>query len=505
MKPGPSTPLLPAILVAAALAAAARLPGPAAPPPDARIEWTDLDPAVVPPAADLRTGYLVVPEDRGVPAGRTVRLPFVIMKSRSGTPRPDPVLVSAGGPGGSILGRVRGRARNPLLEDRDVILLEQRGSRFSRPALAAPGIGEALRSGWGRRLNGDPDPAAVRRALGEALGEYRAAGIGLAHYATKDNAADIADLKRLLALDALNLYGSSYSTKIMLTVLRDAPEGIRAVILDSVLPPEANWDEDAPANILDAFRRLLTAARESGPLRERLAGFEERWRRLLAQANRRPLELAVKDPAGGSPMTVRLDAAGIMNCVYAALEDPEAILRLPLVVDEASRGRTGPLGPLAEAYLGSSQGYAWGARLAVWCAEEFPFERAGRIRRPSGMPRPLARFVQAAVPLEALTIWPQGSPTAVENRPVRSRVPALVAAGEFDPDTPVAWSRRTAAGLDNARLVVFAGMTHVPLFTHPEAGRIMREFLAAPLEPVAPGRAGQRRPFARALEDPPSP
>lgn len=505
MNRGPSRSLLPAALIAVALAAAARPPAPAASAPAARLEWADLDPSVVPPAADLRTGYLVVPEDREAPTGRTVRLPFVIMRSRSGAPRPDPVLVSAGGPGGSILGRVRGRARNPLLEDRDVILLEQRGTAFAQPALTAPRIAEALRSGWGTRLNGDPDPAAVRLALRETLREYGDEAIGLAHYATKDNAADIADLKRLLALGSLNLYGNSYSTKIMLTVLRDAPDGIRAVILDSVLPLEADWDEEAPANILDAFRRLITAARENGPLRDRLTGFEGRWRRFLVRADRHPVELAVKSPADGSPMSIRLDAAGIMNCVYAGLEDPAWIPRLPLAVDEASRGRTGPLGPLAEAYLGSSQGYAWGARLAVWCGEEFPFERPDRIRRPPGTPRELERFVQAAVPLEALTIWPQGTPEAVENRPVRSRVPALVTAGEFDPDTPVVWGRRTAAGLENAQLVVFAGMTHVPLFTHPEAGRIMREFLAAPLDRVKPGRTGERRPFARALDEPRSP
>jgi len=72
----------------------------------------------------------------------------------------------------------------------------------------------------------------------------------------------------------------------------------------------------------------------------------------------------------------------------------------------------------------------------------------------------------------------------------------LVAAGEFDPDTPVAWGRRTASFLRNSQVIVFAGMTHVPLFAHPEAGRIMREFLAAPLDKVDPGRTGERRPFA---------
>ena len=53
-----------------------------------RIEWGDLPAAAVAPAPDLRTGYLIVSERR-FPArpGRSIRLPFVIMRSRASAPR----------------------------------------------------------------------------------------------------------------------------------------------------------------------------------------------------------------------------------------------------------------------------------------------------------------------------------------------------------------------------------------------------------------------------------
>ncbi len=85
-----------------------------------RLEWTALPPGIVEAAPDLRTGYLVVPERRFPAASaRAIKLPFIIMKSRAASPAPDPILVSAGGPGGSILARARNRQRNPLLADRD--------------------------------------------------------------------------------------------------------------------------------------------------------------------------------------------------------------------------------------------------------------------------------------------------------------------------------------------------------------------------------------------------
>jgi pimeloyl-ACP methyl ester carboxylesterase len=466
-----------------------------------RIDWTDL-PAIAAKSPDLKTGYLVVPERRfPAPTGRTIRLPFIVMKSRSVSPRPDPVIFTTGGPGGSTLFQTKIWRRAPLLDDRDVILFEQRGTRFAEPALMCPEIERAQRSGWGTRLNGDPDPAEVTAAMTACVRSLEEAGIDLAGYTTRESAADIADLRRLLGTASWNLYGVSYSTKVMLTVLRDHPQGVRAAILDSVLPLEANWDEDGSVNILEALKRVFTICREDESLRARFPDLRERFFRLLAEADRRPLEIAIKNPVDGTPISLSLNGAGIMNCLYAGLEDASAIPWLPLIIDTVCRGEAGRLGPLAQSYLGSTQGTAMGMRLAVWCNEEFPFEKPERILKPAGLPPELERFIQSAVPLEALKAWPQGHPDAQENEPVRSGVPALITAGEFDPDTPTKWARQTASFLPNAHLVEFAGYSHVPLFKHPEAARIMREFLADPSRRPDPGKATVRPAFRLSWEE----
>jgi hypothetical protein len=84
---------------------------------------------------------------------------------------------------------------------------------------------------------------------------------------------------------------------------------------------------------------------------------------------------------------------------------------------------------------------------------------------------------------------------------VRSSIPALIAAGEFDPDTPTKWARQTASFLPNAHLIEFAGYSHVPLFKHPEAARIIREFLADPSRRPDPGQAAVRLPFMLSWEE----
>ena len=50
---------------------------------------------------DVKCGYLVVPENRSLPNGRTLRLAVAILKSLSDNPLPDPLVYLSGGPGGA--------------------------------------------------------------------------------------------------------------------------------------------------------------------------------------------------------------------------------------------------------------------------------------------------------------------------------------------------------------------------------------------------------------------
>ena len=460
-----------------------------------RIEWTDL-PMIVEKSPDVKTGYLIVPENRSSKLNkRSIKLPFVIIKSRSEAPQPDPIIYAAGGPGGVTLFRTRFFQNSPLRDNRDIILLEQRGTRFSEPALLGEDLDSAFRSGWGTRLNGDPDPQAITAALTTIIHSIEKDGIDLYGYTTKESAADIADLRQLLGIESWNLYGASYGAKLMLVVLRDYPEGVRSVILDSVLPLEANCDEETPANILETLEQIFTLCQEEERLSTRFPELRKRFFHLLAEANSHPLKISLKNPIDGKLFTLNLNGAGIMNCIYAGLEDASVIPSLPLIIDAVCQGEIKRLAPLAINYLASSQGTAWGMRIAVWCNEEFPFERLDKILKPDGMPSELERFIQPQVPLEALKLWPHDQPDAQENKPVRSRVPVLIASGEFDPDTPVKWALQTASYLPNAHFIKFAGYSHVPLYRHPEAVRIMLEFLTNPSRRPNPGKTSERPGF----------
>ncbi|MGB9225250.1 MAG: alpha/beta hydrolase, partial [Mycobacterium sp.] len=77
------------------------------------------------PQADLGSkyscGYLTVPENRLNPKGRVIRILVARIKAASNTPRPDPIVFLAGGPGGAGTLNAAGVVAGGMNADRDVI------------------------------------------------------------------------------------------------------------------------------------------------------------------------------------------------------------------------------------------------------------------------------------------------------------------------------------------------------------------------------------------------
>jgi hypothetical protein len=75
--------------------------------------------------------YLIVPENRNNPTGKTIKLPFIVVESNNPDKHMDPVLYTAGGPGASSLGGVRFIQEREFIKNRDYIAFEQRGTWYA--------------------------------------------------------------------------------------------------------------------------------------------------------------------------------------------------------------------------------------------------------------------------------------------------------------------------------------------------------------------------------------
>ena len=127
--------------------------------------------------ASATCGYLVVPESRGRPQGRTIRLMVAKYPARSSEKRPDPVVYLAGGPGDIAPLEVNGLIAADFIRDRDILVLSQRGTMFSEPALTCASIDDFVRAALGLRFYSEATKRAHLAATESCHRELTATGV----------------------------------------------------------------------------------------------------------------------------------------------------------------------------------------------------------------------------------------------------------------------------------------------------------------------------------------
>ena len=132
--------------------------------------------------ADASCGYLVVPENRSRPAGRNIRLMVAKYPARSAEKRRDPVIYLAGGPGDIAPLEVNGFIAANFIHDRDIVVMSQRGTMFSEPALTCASIDNFARELLGLRFYSEATKRAHLAATEACHRELAAAGADLSAY-----------------------------------------------------------------------------------------------------------------------------------------------------------------------------------------------------------------------------------------------------------------------------------------------------------------------------------
>lgn len=204
-------------------------------------------------------GTVAVPEDRSKPDGRKIALEFAVLKAETRFAEPDPVVYLEGGPGGSAVATLTMMdwLFKPWRTRRDVVIFDQRSAGLSgssvncSEALSANALNVMLPGGLG--VGGIPDASLIK----SCVDELKAANVPLHLYNTTENARDVPVIMQSLGYSTYNIYGISYGTKLGLEVMRTAPEGVRAVIIDGVAPPWVHLYDSAALKNDEAIQTLV--------------------------------------------------------------------------------------------------------------------------------------------------------------------------------------------------------------------------------------------------------
>lgn len=434
----------------------------------------------------VECGYLTVPQNRADPNSRKIKLAVVTRKSTSPDPKPDPVLYLAGGPGGTPM--VHNFDNWQL--DRDLILLGQRGTMKDDPFLACPEVDQFLVKAVGIGAQ-DPAYAEQSKAAVHACRDRIAKDvIDVAAYNTTESVADVADLRTAMGVGQWNIYALSYGTDLALQVLRDRPDGIRSVVLDSVLPPPANIVESGWDWAAQSFAAIFDVCAADAACGEAFPDARAEFTRMVNELSANPIRVTVD--VGGTPTEVVIDGYKLASgVVVAAAQTPGQLARIPSMIHKLATGDPADAGQ-ALALVTPPNILSHGVMYSVVCREQVARTSADKVLAVGKQALPDFPDAVLKLPAQVPTMfgdcgqWSVPAAPSSVFEPARSDVPALLASGGFDSATPPPLAEEAARTLPNARHYVFGGTGHEVALNTPDAADcflgVMRSFYDNPAD-----------------------
>lgn len=400
----------------------------------------------------------------------------------------DPVMYLEGGPGGSPLSGVEEWTESSVRQNHDFILVDQRGTGFSLPSLNCIEVEE----------DESDDSIEAQQACFDRLTDE---GINLNAYNSLQSASDIAQLMELLQYEMeyseYNLLGISYGTRLALTLMREYPENIRSVILDSVYPPNVDAYEQQAVNNYNGLRMLFDGCAADAACDSAYPDLEATFYDIYTSLNGTPAEYEVEDPDTGEVYDEQLTGDAFLDLVVESLYSTTAIPELPLVIYEVSEGNYDIVGLIDAEEIADQFGRtalprqedegdisdSEGMFNAVECIEELPFNNFDEaVAASANIPQPIQGYLLSIVEDQFAICALYGLDAAddIETEAVYSDIPTLVLAGDYDPITPPSDARIAAETLSNSYYFEFPGHGHGIVDTGDCANGIIAGFLADP-------------------------
>ncbi|MBN1220391.1 MAG: alpha/beta fold hydrolase [Anaerolineae bacterium] len=433
---------------------------------------------ISPEEMGFECGYISVPEQHANPDGPTIRLPVAIRRATSTNPKPDPLFLAQGGPGGSAFEIFPITVPNTsIAAERDIVIFNQRGTVYAQPELVCTELRDAMPNLLA--LPPDEGEQKWQELLGECYQRLRAAGINLSAYNSLENAADVEVIRQTLGYDEFNFYGVSYGTLLGLHLIREYPQHLRSVILDSVVPTNLNFITQVPTSENRIYDELFQFCAERPSCAASYPDLEARFWAIVDQLNNSPTTLRLTHPDTGEQVTAYLDGDILLETVYQALYLSDSYAVFPKIVANLENNDYTFIQNIW-AFIAFDRTFSEGMYYSVICAEDANFDPI--IVGLDGLRSQIAARVPDDMQSyqDSCAVWPVDLLPSKVDEPVVSNIPTLLLSGRFDPITPPVFAATAAASLANAYNVVDPLTSHGVAFNHDCINQVVQDFLNNP-------------------------
>lgn len=295
----------------------------------------------------LICGTVSVPENYDAPDGRRIPLEFALGRAHTTQPFPDAVVYLHGGPASGALGSIAAMTDVILGSQRahrDVVSFDQRAAMLSSTTVRCSGVMAENIVGLVRSGAGKPaiegEEVSDETVFGPCIEELYASEADLTAYNTANNARDVRAVMSALGYPEYNIFGISYGTRLALEVLRTAPDGVRAVIIDGVAPTGVKLYDDLFGPHGDALEAMFDQCAAQPACAEAYPDLRQKTADLGGKLTQTPI------PAARGQ--IEIDATRFYNLInqrthHSALWARDLTAYLPRMIYELSDGNAATL------------------------------------------------------------------------------------------------------------------------------------------------------------------
>ncbi|MGA7541132.1 MAG: alpha/beta hydrolase [Steroidobacteraceae bacterium] len=440
----------------------------AAPPAHYRLGAIDFTPCELkaPLSGQTTAGWcapFVRPENPADAAGRQIHMRLALIRSSAARPASDLVVFITGGPGESAINDWPevAPALKSVLEHRDVVLLDQRGTGGSHP-LSCPTAAHAAELARKQRATSHAPRQTPAQRQARQAAEIQACLAEIEQtadprfFTTTDAVDDLIALRHALGDPQFDLVGVSYGTRVAQQYAMRDPTGVRSIVLDGVLPNSAIVGEDIARNLQDALKADLDLCEAEPACLKAFGDPYADLTELRARIDQHPPVVTYRDPDTDEWRTRTLDENTLAVVVRLFSYSPLTAALLPLGLHQALAGDYGPL--MAQSRLvGGALGRQvnGGMQWAVLCTEDAPLLKPDPDAKGTLLGAGFVADLQ-----RQCAAWPRGQMPADFHQPLHTDVPTLILEGQYDPITPPRYGREVLAHLGDARLLIARGQGH---------------------------------------------
>lgn len=394
---------------------------------------------------NIEFGYITVPEDYTKPNGIKLKIAFSIIKATNPNPQPDPIIYFQGGWGLPIVKYTKWYAENFPVKNRDLILYDYRSIGHSEPQLCG-WLGSAS---WSNRVDDSSYNEFKKneiRIFNQCLDSLELKQIDFNMYGSDNKTRDAVLLAEKLGYKIYNLFGISYGTRSIQDFLRASESSnitVRSTILDSNVPIGLPLHGNGIKNYARALNLIFKDCENDPKCNKAYPELKIRFLHFLDELDTNPFIINLN-----KDHNIYLNREEINSIIFSMLYNAKIYKDIPILLESVINRDDGPFKLMVPKFMEmTKEGISMLA--VVSFVYDWKIFREEVIKDLSKTNNKYFKYKFSDALLAYFIQDHRFKMDSLAKIPIKSSVPALILAGNYDPITPPEFSQFLRKSFEN--------------------------------------------------------